>query len=82
MIELLCGMLGVVMMLGVFALGFNVGYKFQKPVVPEKETLAPEELERIRKEREQLEQEQAAFRILTGYSADIAYGGFPEEGHN
>lgn len=82
MIELLCGMLGVVMALGVFALGFFVGQRFQKPASAEKPGPDEDEVERIRRERERMEKEQAAFRALVGYSADVAYGltEFPKEG--
>lgn len=38
------------------------------------DTLPVEELERIRKEREELKAEQAAFLKIVGYNADIAYG--------
>lgn len=80
MIELLCGMLGAVMLLGVFAFGFYVGNKFQRPT--EKPGPDEGEIERARRERERMEQDQAAFRALTNYSADVAYGlaEFPEEG--
>ena len=82
MIELLCGMLGAVMLLGVFAFGFYVGYKFQRPAVAERSEPDESEIERARRERERMEQDQAAFRALTNYSADVAYGlaEFPKEG--
>ena len=71
MTEFLCGLLGFVFSLGVFLLGFYVG---RKTVAPVKEELDADELARAREERQRLEEDQAAFRILTGYSADIAYG--------
>ena len=83
MIEFLCGLLGFVLSLGIFALGFYFGRKVgAAPAAVERDPLTETELEKIRKERERMEQDQAAFRLLTGYSADIAYGNtnFPEEG--
>ena len=61
-----------------FGLGYTLGSRERKPKVnavsaPES-TLSVEELERIRKEREELKAEQAAFLSMVGYNADIAYG--------
>ena len=80
MIEFLCGFLSFVLAFGIFMLGFFFGRKSQAPAV--KADPGETEQERIQKEREQMEQDQAAFRALTGYSADIAYGlvEFPKEG--
>ena len=80
MIEFLCGFAGFLFSLGVFALGFYVGKK--STAAPPKAVADEEELERARLERQRLEEDQAAFRLLTGYSADIAYGvgKFSEEG--
>ena len=80
MIEFLCGFLSFVLALGIFMLGFFFGRKSQTSAV--KADPGETEQERIQKERERMEQDQAAFRALTGYSADIAYGlvEFPKEG--
>lgn len=81
MIEFLCGMLGAVMLLGIFLLGYHVGSKARPETPVVKEDPTDIEMDRIRKERERMEQDQAAFRALTNYSADIAYGvvDFPKE---
>lgn len=66
------GFLGFVLSLGVFTLGFCFGHKtLVKPSVPDPQV---EDAEKVQKEREQFEQDQKAFRALTGYSADVAYG--------
>lgn len=81
MIEFMLGLLGFVLSMGIFMLGFFLGRNLNqaetKPVVKSDDV----EFEKAMKERERLEREQAAFRALTGYSADIAYGlaKFPEE---
>ena len=80
MIEVLCGLLGFAMAFGIFMLGFFFGRKTNTAV--KKEDPNEAEMARILKEREQMEQDQAAFRMLTGYSADVAYGlvELPKEG--
>ena len=80
MIEFLCGFLSFVLALGVFMLGFYFGRKRQTPAV--KADPGGMEKERLREEIERMKQDQAAFRALTSYSADIAYGlaDFPKEG--
>ena len=80
MTEFLCGLLGFILTLGVFVLGYYVGRKSMEHHA--KAVATDEELEKARLERQRLEEDQAAFRVLTGYSADIAYGvaKFSEEG--
>ena len=59
--------------IGVFV-GYLLWGKAKKAkVVPEQEP-GEEEIERIRKEREDLIASQNAFRAMMGYNADIAYG--------
>lgn len=61
-----------------FGLGYAIGSRERRPksnaVFSPEDTLSVEELERIRKEREELKAEQAAFLKIVGYNADIAYG--------
>lgn len=80
MIEFLCGFLSFALAIGIFAMGYFFGRKSGGTV--KKDDPGEDEQARARKEREQLEQDQAAFRMLTGYSADIAYGlvEIPKEG--
>ena len=82
MIEVLYGLIGFILALGIFVLGFLAGMKYQRPADPVEP--GDDEKERIRKELDRMEKEQEAFRQLTGYSADIAYGlvDFPKEGSN
>lgn len=78
------GILGFICCLVVFGTGFVLGYRIKTPepvtrTLPEQPS--EEELRRKMKEREEMEAEQRAFKALTGYSADIAYGlaEFPTE---
>ena len=68
----------ILMLMHVFCLGYIVGSRERKPkpsaVSAPESTLSVEELEKIRKEREELKAEQAAFLSMVGYNADIAYG--------
>ena len=60
-----------------FAVGFMVGRKTKTTETVTKEAvMQPDEAElrRIKREREELEADQRAFRTLVGYSADVAYG--------
>lgn len=70
MTDLLFGLLGFVLALGIFMLGFFVGRKSLSAAVTQTDI---EQAEAVQ-ERERLKQDQAAFRVLTGYNADIAYG--------
>lgn len=69
MTDLLFGLLGFVLALGIFMLGFFVGQKSSSAGA----RVDVEQAEAMQ-ERERLKQDQAAFRMLTGYNADIAYG--------
>ena len=71
------GILGFICCLVVFGTGFVLGYRIKTPApmtraLPEQPDET--ELRRKMKEREEMEAEQRAFKALTGYSADIAYG--------
>lgn len=68
------GFIGFVAAFSVFVLGFVFGRKTAQKPEPEIRAVSADELAKIRKEREQLEAEQDAFRALVGYSADVAYG--------
>lgn len=70
MTDLLFGLLGFVLALGIFMLGFFVGRKSAASAVARADMEQAEAMQ----ERERLKQDQAAFRVLTGYNADIAYG--------
>ena len=72
MTEFLCGLFGFILSAGIFALGFYAGRKSKQPVA--KAEISEEAQEQARLERERLIEDQKAFRVLTGYSADIAYG--------
>ena len=73
----LYGVLGFTLCLLVFGAGFLVGSRLRTPAAvtkPAEKEPDEAELRRIQREREELEAEQRAFRALTGYSADVAYG--------
>jgi len=59
-------------------LGYAIGqYRREKKetvVRAPESTISEEDLEKIRKEREEMKAEQAAFLSMVGYNADIAYG--------
>ena len=57
-------------------LGIVIGFfmRGRKAVSSPAVTPSVEELERIKKEREELRAEQDAFQKILGYSADVAYG--------
>ena len=76
MTDTIMGLLGFLLGLAVFAAGYAMAlYAGKQPKVPKKN-----EADDAR--RAAMEAEQRAFRALTGYSADIAYGmaEFPGEG--
>lgn len=63
-------------------LGLAAGYflwKRPKPVKAEEPRPVDDEIERARKEREELVASQKAFQSMMGYNADIAYGINPED---
>ena len=71
--EFIFGLVGVLLGIGIFLLGFHVG---KQTVAPVKlyAVLSNAEQARIEKERQEMLEDQKAFRQLVGYSADIAYG--------
>jgi hypothetical protein len=73
--EFLYGLAGFLLGVGSFFLGFYVGKTTARPVkrAPEKD-VTEAEIKRAKREREELEADQRAFRALVGYSADVAYG--------
>lgn len=62
----------------VFINGILIGYAFgssgSRAKAPESKPISEAEVEKIRKEREELEAQQKAFKDMMGYNADIAYG--------
>ena len=82
MVNILCGLIGVIFAVGLLVVGFWLGVKYEAGRKPEPAAITDAEAERIEKERERLEKEQEAFWQLIGYSADVAYGAakFPGEG--
>jgi len=68
--ELLIGMFGAVIGIGLFVAGFVLGTKLAQP---KKLTVSQEEIEEQAKERERLLEDQSAFKDLLGYNTDIAY---------
>lgn len=76
MTDTILGLLGFLLGLAAFAAGYALALHGGKhPKTPKKNELCDEE-------RSAMEAEERAFRALTGYSADIAYGiaEFPGEG--
>lgn len=72
--ELLIGLIGALVGIGLFIAGFFIG-KSQVPAwTPKEVEMTPEEIENIRKERERLIADQQAFRTLMNYGTDQAYG--------
>lgn len=72
--ELLIGLIGALVGIGLFIAGFFIG-KSQAPVwTPKEVEMTPEEVEKIREERERLIADQQAFRTLMNYGTDQAYG--------
>lgn len=72
--ELLVGLIGALVGIGLFVFGFFLGKAQPKEWTPKEEILTPEEQARIQEERAELIREQNAFRKLINYSADQAYG--------
>ena len=72
----LCVLLCSMAFLNGVPLGIVIGFfmRGKKPVSAPVVTPTVEELERIKKEREELRAEQDAFQKILGYSADVAYG--------
>ena len=67
-------LLGVLLGIGLFICGFFFGkYVYAPKSLPVPE-LSEEEKAKIKEEREQLIEEQKAFRSLMDYNANMAYG--------
>ena len=67
------GMLGVLLGIGLFLLGFFLGSKLTRPVEKQQAELTPEEVRAIREERLRLIAEQDAFKDLMSYNVTTAY---------
>ena len=68
-------MLGFAVAILVFAGGFALGAHFTKnSVEAPAEEISEKELEKIRREREQIEADNRAFHTLMGYNQSMAYG--------
>ena len=71
--EILIGMLGAVICIGIFILGFFFGRETVKPKTVDLTEPTPDELVQIQEERQRLIDDQKAFRELMNYNANIAY---------
>lgn len=74
--ELITGLLGAVIGVGLFISGFWFGktvFETKKQVASVSEA-TEEEMAQIREEREKLISDQKAFRELMSYNPDMAYG--------
>ena len=68
------GMLGALVGIGLFLIGFWVGKSVYELKLPPEVTPTEEEAAQIREERERLIQEQKAFQELVNYNSNTAYG--------
>lgn len=71
--ELLVGLVGALVGIGLFLVGFFLGKKQGNTWAPVDRDLTPEEIVKIQEEREELKKEQNAFRELMNYNAETAY---------
>ena len=72
--ELLMGLLGALLGVGLVVCGFLFGKYVYAPKSSPVAELSVEEKTRLMEEREQLKREQEAFKTLMAYNADMAYG--------
>jgi hypothetical protein len=72
--ELIIGMLGALVGVGLFVFGFVLGKQMFEAKPPVKTEDTDEEKNAFREERERLIQDQKAFRELMQYNSDMAYG--------
>ena len=72
--EIVIGMFGVLLGIGVFILGFWFGREMGQPKKVESSDPTDEEIHQIQEERKRLIEDQKAFRELMNYNPDIAYG--------
>ena len=68
------GMIGALVGIGIFCLGFLLGIKMSLPKKVDPAQPTDEELAQIKEERRRLIQDQEAFRELMNYNVDVAYG--------
>lgn len=68
--EIVIGLLGAVLGVGLFIAGF---FTCKSVYAPKKVTVSDKEIAEAELEREKLIQDQAAFKDLLGYNTDIAY---------
>jgi len=73
--EFFIGMVGALLGVGLFVLGYFLGMGISKPNKVDLTEPTDDELHQIQEERRRLIQEQEAFRELMNYNPDIAYGG-------
>ena len=71
--EILIGMSGAVICIGIFILGFFFGRETVKSKTVDLTEPTPDELVQIQEERQRLIDDQKAFRELMNYNANIAY---------
>lgn len=72
--ELLIGLVGALVGIGLFLGGFFLGKKQSNTWYPTESTPTEEEVEKIREERERMIADQQAFRTLMNYGVEQAYG--------
>ena len=73
--ELLIGLIGALVGIGLFIAGFFLGKSQAKPWRPADITpMSDDEAEKIRAERERMIADQQAFRQLMNYGVEQAYG--------
>lgn len=70
MYEVILAISGAFCTIAAFAAGFFAGKGKKDGVTP----LSRQEKERLQREKQRLEEEQAAFSMLIGYNKDVAYG--------
>ena len=72
--ELIIGMFGALIGVGLFVFGFVLGKRTFEKKAPENTDIPDDDDVAIREERERLIQEQKAFRELIHYNSAMAYG--------
>ena len=72
--EIIIGMLGAFVGVGIFVFGFWLGKEMNKPKKVDPSEPTEDELNRIQEERRRFLEDQEAFRNLMNYNADMAYG--------
>ena len=72
--EMILGMLGALVGIGIFVFGFWLGKEMNQPKKVDPAQPTDDELAQIQEERRRLIQDQEAFRELMNYNVDVAYG--------